>query len=185
MEKKKSGRRKSTSTSACELIHIQGFAFCKNQLYQFSPQSGEFVYVVGCNIVVYDTVDKFQKEYLSNPKGLPYASIVFSEDGQDLFAGEYMAKEANIKQYSLSKSGRFVAKSTNNIKTKFRAIDALAISSSKSMLAIYGTMRNEDKKDLKKLEIYSLTTKASVAVSALPYKVKEMFFSADDTLYIL
>jgi len=93
--------------------------------------------------VVYDPVKKVQKDYLKNVKGLPFSSLAFTDDGNDLYAGEYMAKEANIKQYTLSKSGRFILK--NSLKTMFRSIDSLCVSQSKSLLAIFGTIRTSEK----------------------------------------
>jgi hypothetical protein len=40
-------------------------------------------------------------------------------------------------------------------------------------------------KDLKKIEIYDLTQKTSLAVHGISYKIKQFFFSKDDTLYVL
>jgi len=62
MEAKK--RRRGSTTTGGELIHIHGFAFTKSQLYQFSNSTGDFCYSVGSNIVVYDTANHVQKEYL-------------------------------------------------------------------------------------------------------------------------
>jgi hypothetical protein len=139
----KSARRRASSASGVELIHIQGFAFSKSHMYQFSPLSGDLFYSVGSNIVVYDPVKNIQKDYLKNIKGLPFASLAFTKDGKELYAGEYMAKCANIKQYNLTGSGRFICK--NSIKTSFRAIDALCVSFNKDLIAINGTQRNSDK----------------------------------------
>lgn len=121
----KSSQRKISSSTNVELIHVQGFAFSKSNLYQFWPSTGDLLYGVGSNIVVYDPVNQMQKEYLKNSKGLPFSSLAFTKSGSELYTGEYMAKEAVIKQYSLSKSGRFVSK--NSLKTKFRAIDGLVV----------------------------------------------------------
>lgn len=152
-------------------------------MYQFSPLNGDFFYAVGANIVVYDPVHKVQKEYLRNTKGLPFSSVAFSPEGNDLYAGEYMAKEANIKHYSVSKSGRLVAK--NSMKTSFRAIDGMSVSYGKTMLAVYGTVRNSENKDLKKLEIFDLNTKQSLGVQGVSYKIKQFFFTKDDSIYLL
>ena len=89
MESKKSHRRMSTTTGS-ELIHIHGFASTKKQMYSFSNSSDEFLYIVGSNVIVYDPVKNVQKDYLKNTKALPFSSIEFSIDGNDLFVGEHL-----------------------------------------------------------------------------------------------
>ena len=176
-------RRKSATTSGLELINIHGYSLPKSELYQFSPLSGEFVYLVGSLVVVYDTVNHIQKEYLQNPKGLPYSCIEFSQDGSEMYTGELLSKEASVRFYTQSKFGKYISKT--NMTTGFRTIDGIAVSPNKTFIAIHGTVRNSDKRDLKKLEIFDLNKKTSLQIHGISYKIKQFFFSKDESIYFI
>lgn len=176
-------RRRTSTTTGGEIVHIHGFSLCKSQQYQFSNSTGDFVYSVGSHVIVYDPVRDAQKEYLKNQKGLPFSSLEFSNDGNDLFIGEYMTKEAHVKHYAVAKNGKYTLKPA--VDTRFRSIDGIAVSLTKSMLAMHGNVRNSDNKDLKKLELFDLNTHKSLAIHGLTYKTKNFFFDADNTLFLL
>lgn len=94
-----------------------------------------------------------------------------------------MAKETYLRHYTVAKNGKYMNKTS--IPTNFRSIDGIAISPDKSILAIHGTMRNSDNKDLKKLEIFNFSTQKSLAIHGISYKIKEMYFTSTNSLYLL
>ncbi|CAI2376025.1 unnamed protein product [Moneuplotes crassus] len=182
MEKRDS-RNKSSTSVGVNLVHIQGFTFAKPNLYQFSPITGEFIYGIGSNIVVYDPEEKKQKEYLKNSKGLPFSCFAFSQDGEDLYTGEYMAKEACIRHFKVSKAGE-ITPSTGTIKTKFRTIDGIRINEKKNFLAVYGTIKNSEKRDIKKIEIFDLAKRSPIGSHTISYKIRNIVF-VRGILYVL
>ncbi|CAI2378057.1 unnamed protein product [Moneuplotes crassus] len=180
-------KAKESTKKACilddnDLVHIQGFTFTKPNLYQFNPNSGDFIYGVGSNIVIYDSKNKKQVRFLKNSRGLPFSCFKFSPDGKDLYTGEYMAKEACIRHFSVSESEGLTSTSFS-IKTKFRTIDGIEINSSQTHLLIYGSIKSTEKKETRKIEVYKIDTKKLLESHQTSYKVKCSTF-IEDTFYI-
>ena len=82
-----------------------------------------------------------------------------------------MAKEGCIRHFSWTKSGKMNL-NTMGIKTKFRSIEGLALNEAKNRIFAYGVIKNQDRKDIKKVEIFNLETKKSLANQTISFKIK-------------